>query len=327
NYAAAPQQTSSTTAQKASSTTTISSNSPNPSTTGQAVAIGVKVAGTGTPTGTVQINASTGETCTATLASGAGTCSITFTTTGPRTLTAVYSGNGNFDTSTSTGVTQTVNAAATSTLKISPSSVNFGNVYVGLLSIQFVTLTNSGTTPIAINKIAISGSGETPREFVAAPLCPPTLAAKSSCIVLVSFIPSHDQTTTQSASLVITDSAAGSPQSVPLSGTPINPQASLSPFVLNFAPQKVGSTSTTQTIILENTGTTRLTPGTISIDGSFTLASGTTCAKGGTVSPSTACIIKVAFAPKSKGKASGSVIVNDNALISPQIAILSGTGD
>jgi hypothetical protein len=196
-----------------------------------------------------------------------------------------------------------------------------------LLGIQFVTLTNSATTPIAINKIAVSGSGETPREFVAVPLCPPTLAAKSSCIVLVSFIPSHDQTTTQSASLVITDSAAGSPQSVPLSGTPIDPQASLSPFVLNFAPQKVGSTSAAQTVTLENTGTTPLTLGTISINGNFTLASGTTCAKGGTVNPATACIIKVAFAPKSKGKASGTVIVTDNALISPQIAILSGTGD
>jgi YVTN family beta-propeller protein len=327
NYTAAPQQTSSTTAQQASSTTTISSNSPNPSTTGQAVAIGVKVTGTGTPTGSVQINASTGEACMATLASGAGTCSITFTTAGPRTLTAVYSGDGNFKGSTSTGVTQTVNAAATSTLKISPSSVNFGNVYVGLLSIQFVALTNSSTTPIAINKIAISGSGETPREFVALPLCPPTLAAKSSCIVLVSFIPSRDETTTQSASLVITDSAAGSPQSAPLSGTPINPQASLSPSVLNFASQKVGSTSTAQTITLENTGTTPLTLGTISINGNFTLASGTTCAKGGTVNPSAACIIKVAFAPQSKGRANGSVIITDSALISPQIAILSGTGD
>jgi YVTN family beta-propeller protein len=327
NYAAAPQKTSSTTAQKASSTTTISSNSPNPSTTGQAVAVGVKVTGTGAPTGSVQVKASTGEACTATLASGAGTCSITFTTTGPRTLTAVYSGDGNFNGSTSAGVTQTVNAAATSTLKVSPSSVNFGNVYVGLLSIQFVTLTNSSTTPIAINRIAISGSGETPREFLAVPLCPPTLAAKASCLVLVTFIPAHDQTTTQSASLVITDSAAGSPQSVPLSGTPIDPQASLSPFVLNFAAQKVGSTSSAQTIALENTGTTPLTLSAISVNGNFALASGTTCAKGSVVNPSAACIIKVAFAPKSKGKATGSVIVNDNALISPQIAILSGTGD
>jgi YVTN family beta-propeller protein len=327
NYAAAPQQTTSTAAQKASSTTAISSNSPNPSTTGQAVGIGVKVTGAGTPTGSVQVKASTGESCTATLASGAGACSITFTTTGPRTLSAVYSGDGNFNGSTSAGVTQTVNATATSTLKISPSSVNFGNVYVGLLSIQFVTLNNSGTTPIAINKIAIAGSGETPREFVALPLCPPTLVAKSSCIVLVSFIPSRDQTTTQSASLVITDSAAGSPQSVPLSGTPINPQASLSPYALNFAPQKVGSTSTAQTIKLENTGTTPLTLGTISVNGSFTLAAGTTCAKGGTLNPSTACILNIAFAPKSTGKTNGSVIVNDNALISPQIALLSGSGD
>jgi YVTN family beta-propeller protein len=328
NFAAAPQVTSSTAAQKASSTAVISSNSPNPSTSGQAVAVGVKVTGTGgTPTGSVAVTASTGEGCNATLASGAGTCSITFATTGARILTAVYSGDGNFSTSTSAGVTQTVNPATASTLKISPASVNFGNVYVGLLGIQFVTLTNSGTTPIAINKIAISGTGETPKEFFAVPLCPSSLAPKFSCAVLLTFIPSRDQTTTQTASLVVTDSAPGSPQSVPLSGTPINPQGSVNPFALNFGTQKAGTVSAAQTITLENTGTTPLTLGSISVSGSFSIAAGTTCTKGGVLNPSSTCVINVAFAPKTKGKTSGTVVINDNALLSPQFAVLSGTGD
>ena len=63
NYNAAPQITSSTSAQKAGSTAVISSNTPNPSNTGQAVAIGVTVSGNGTPTGSVQVSASTGENC------------------------------------------------------------------------------------------------------------------------------------------------------------------------------------------------------------------------------------------------------------------------
>jgi YVTN family beta-propeller protein len=327
NYSAAPQVTSTTTAQKATSVTTIASNSPNPSNTGQAVAIGVKVTGSGTPTGSVQVSASTGESCSATLASGAGTCSITFATSGPRTLTAVYSGDANFTGSTSAGVTQTVNAVTASTLKISPTSVNFGNVYVGLLGLQFVTLTNTGTTPIAISKFAISGTGETPKEFFAAPLCPSTLAPRFTCAVLLTFIPARDQTTTQSALLVVTDSAAGSPQSVPLTGTPINPQATVNPFVLNFGTQKAGTVSAPQTVMLENTGTTPLTLGSISANGSFSVAAGTTCSKGAVLNPSAACAINVTFAPKSKGKTNGSLIISDNALLSPQFVILSGTGN
>jgi hypothetical protein len=327
NYAAAPQVTSLTAAQKATSTTVVSSNSPNPSNTGQAVAIGVKVTGSGTPTGSVQVNATTGESCNATLASGAGTCSITFATSGSRTLTATYSGDANFNGSTSAGVTQTVNAATASALKISPASVNFGNVYVGLLGLQFVTLTNTGTTPIAINKFAVTGTGETPHEFFAAPLCPQTLPARFSCAVLLTFIPARDQTTAQSASLVITDSAAGSPQSIPLTGTPINPQASVSPFVLNFGTQKAGTVSAPQSIMLENTGTTPLTLGSISVNGSFSIAAGTTCAKGAVLNPSAACVINVAFAPKTKGKTTGSLVISDNALLSPQFVILSGTGN
>jgi uncharacterized repeat protein (TIGR01451 family) len=325
NYNSAPQVTASTTAQKAASTTAISSNSPNPSNTGQAVAIGVTVSGSGTPTGSVQVSASTSESCTAALAAGAGTCSITFTTAGARTLTATYSGDNNFNGSTSAGVSETVKAVAASTLKITPPSVNFGNVYVGLLGIQFVTLTNTGGTPISINKVAISAAGgDASREFFAAGLCPPSLPVNRSCFVLVTFVPARDQTGPQSTSLVITDSATGSPQSVPLAGTPINPQASLKPFALTFGPQKVGTTSSPMTVTLENTGTTPLNVRTISIDGNFAIASGTTCANGGTVNPSATCLINVTFTPKSPGPAQGSIVINDNALLNPQIVFLFG---
>src|SRR4029077_13935551 len=76
NYNAAPQVTSSTTAQTAGSTTTITSNTPNPSIIGQAVTITVKITGNGTPAGSVHVNASTTESCATTLSSGTGSCSI-----------------------------------------------------------------------------------------------------------------------------------------------------------------------------------------------------------------------------------------------------------
>jgi trimeric autotransporter adhesin len=328
NYDAAPQVTSSTAAQKASSTTVISSNTPNPSTTGQAVAIGVKVTGSGTPTGSVQVTASTGENCTAALASGAGSCSITFTIIGAPTLTAVYTGDNNFNGSTSAGVSQAVNAPTATALRITPSSVNFGNVDVGSHSVQSVTLTNTGQTHISISSVAITSSGgEASREFFATNLCPHALGPNRSCTILVTFGPAHGQTAPQSATLVITDSAADSPQSVPLTGTPINPQAVVSPSALNLGHQKVGTTSLPMTVRIENTGTTPLSLKTISIHGDFAIASGTTCSNGGTVHPEKTCIINITFTPKSHGQAHGTLVITDNALSSPQLVTLSGIGN
>jgi len=51
------------------------------------------------------------------------------------------------------------------------------------------------------------------------------------------------------------------------------------------------------------------------------------CASGGVVNPSARCIPNVTFTPKSKGSLSGTVTITDNALISPQAIILSGTGN
>jgi large repetitive protein len=93
-------------------TTTITSNLPNPSTTGKAVVVKFTVAQAmrySVPTGGVTVNASTGESCTATLASGSGSCSVTFNSAGSRTLTATYAGDNNNNPSVSAAVTQTVN--------------------------------------------------------------------------------------------------------------------------------------------------------------------------------------------------------------------------
>ena len=329
NYLGAPQVTVFVTAQKATSTTAIGSNAPNPSNTGQAVAIAVNVSGSGTPSGSVQVTASTGENCSVTLNSGAGTCSITFTTPGARTLAAVYAGDSNFVGGTSAGVSQTVNAIATGTLKITPPSIGFGKVYVGLVSIKSVTLTNTGTSAVSISGASvIPADSAASKEFsVSSFACPSALAANRSCFIQVSFSPASNQTGVQSASLVITDSAVGSPQSVPLTGTPINPQVSLSTSSLNFGTQKVGSTSSRMRITLKSSGTTPLNLQSVSIKGNFAIASETTCVNGDTLSPLANCIINVTFTPKSRGAAHGSLIIIDNALAGEQLVSLSGTGN
>jgi len=284
------------------------------------------VTGNGTPTGSVQVNATTGESCTITsLTAGAGSCSITFQTVESPTLSAVYSGDTNFSTSTSSGVPHTV-TAATTTLRISPSSVSFGDVNLGAFAVQNVTLTNTGTSPINIRNISISQGHS--NEFFAFSLgCWFPLGPGRSCSIVVTFVPQPHQTSVQSATLVITDSAAGSPQSVPLTANPINPQATLSAHSLTFTQQKVNTTSAPKSVTVTNTGTTPLNLKDIDVFGDFALAPGTTCADGGTVIPSTNCIIYITFTPQAKGPHSGRIAISDNALFGPQEVLLFGIGD
>ena len=164
------------TVNKAGSTTLITANTPNPSAPGQAVVASFQVTGNGRPTGTVTVSAISGEACAGTLNAGTGSCSVTFVTVGSRTLTANYSGDVNFVSSSSAGVTQMVNGPLAS---LSPPSVNFGNVYLGLLGVQTVILTTIGNASMSISNISISATGSSGGEFYRLSLCPPTLTSPS----------------------------------------------------------------------------------------------------------------------------------------------------
>jgi Big-like domain-containing protein len=333
HYAPAANVVQSVTAQKAASVAAIIATAPNPSVVAQAVTVSFQVTGTGTPTGSVSAKATTGESCMGNLTAGAGNCSITFASTGTRTLTATYSGDGNFTSKVSATFTQTVNAATTSQLSIAPTNMNFGQVLLGFLGVKIATLTNKSTTPIAISKIAPShtGTGDF-ADFDILSLCPKTLAASKSCVVVVSFIPLHDNPTgvVSTSSILVTDNAAGSPQAIAVSAQTINPVAKLSATQLFYAtPQKVGTTSASQIITVTNVGSSSLVLGTISHTGAdFTIpAAGTTCVAGETLAPTKQCTIAVAFAPKTKGLRIGTVQINDNALISPLLVRLIGQAD
>ena len=222
----------------------------------------------------------------------------------------------------------TLTISSGSTLKISPTSVNFGKVYLGTIAVADVTLTNTGGTTIDVNNVNIMAmQGGDPGDYFYLNLCPRTLSAGKSCIIGLSFVAIGKFQATQNATLVITDTAAGSPQSVPLLVTEINPRASLSSNNLNFGTQKTGTTSAPKTVTLTNNGNTALTLGTLITNGNFAIASGTTCLNGGTVNPSASCLINVSFMPKSRGPQYGTLKISDNALISPQDISLSGTGN
>jgi len=317
--------TQSAAAMKAASAVTITSNTPNPSIPNQAVVINFHVIGSGSPSGAVSVIASTGETCTGTLTGGSGSCSLPFPSAGARTLTANYAGDNNFNRSTSAAVNQSVNQSSNGPVaSLSPASVNFGNVYLGLPAVQTVTLTNTGNAAMSIGKVQVSGGNESD-DFAALSLCPATLAAGKSCKITIGYL-ALSKNYNPTAFLRINDNAQGSPQSVPLSATVINPKPSLSSYLVTFGKQKTGASSTAQTVTVTNTGTTALTVSSVIISEDFAFTSGTTCANGETLAPAASCKISVTFTPSTKGTKLGSVTIKDNALINPQIILLSGTG-
>ena len=284
-----------------------------------------------TPTGNVTLKVDSGSPLTAALSAGVATFTITSPSPGTHTLSASYAAQGNFAASGPVTGTLTVNGAA---LAISPTSVNFGNVYLNTFSTRFVTLTNNGSSSITISKVTIPGSNSEsnlpgdPDDFTAVNLCPSKLAAGKSCLISVIFGADGDDFNLQFATLTITDTAAGSPQTVPLTATVINPQVSLSPNSLSFGNQKTGTTSAVKSVTLKNSGNSQLNLTGLSISSNFAFATGTkACTNTTSLAPNATCVIYVTFKPTSKGQKSGSVTITDNALNSPQHISLSGNGN
>ncbi|MGA9897112.1 MAG: choice-of-anchor D domain-containing protein [Terriglobales bacterium] len=226
---------------------------------------------------------------------------------------------------TSTATIQVVNGSGP-IATVSPSKVNFGKLYLGIPGEAFVTLSNTGDAPMTISSIKISPPGNDLDDFVAISFCPKTLAAGKSCKISITCFPDKDNYH-PTATLAISDNAPGSPQTVPLSATIINPIPGLNPGSLKFGTQQIGTTSPPQTVTLTNVGTTPLVLSEVSICNDFAFASGTTCSKGTSLAPKSSCVMNITFTPTQQGVRKGSVTIRDNALIHKQDVWLSGTGD
>jgi hypothetical protein len=100
--------------------------------------------------------------------------------------------------------------------QLSVTSWNFGTQKENTSSAaKPVTLTNTGLTALTIDNIAIAGKN--PTDFTETNNCPSSLGVKSSCTIGVTFKPLAKGSL--SGSVVITDNAQNSPQSISLSGT------------------------------------------------------------------------------------------------------------
>ncbi len=264
--------------------------------------------------------------CGSTLAAGSS-CSIyvTFTPASAASFSATLSVADN-----ATGSPQTVSLSGTGTAPAASlgPALSFPNTPAGTTSSALAaTLSNTGTA--TLNNIVPSITGTNPSDFAlstGANACGSTLAAGSSCSIYVTFTPAS--AASFSATLSVADNAAGSPQSVSLSGTGTAPAASLGP-ALSFPNTPAGTTSSALAATLSNTGTATLNnivPSIVGTNpGDFALSTGAN-ACGSTLAAGSSCSIYVTFTPASAASFSATLSVADNATGSPQTVSLSGTG-
>jgi len=199
---------------------------------------------------------------------------------------------------------------------LSSNTLTFPTTTVAATSpAQAITITNTGGAGLTISNVTATGN------FAQTNNCPTSLVGGASCSVSVTFTPTAPGNLY--GTVVITDNAAGSPQTITLSGIgAAAPVVSLSATSLTFTSQALGSTSAPQTITMTNTGTAALTIASITVTGDF--AQLDTCGTG--LAPAASCAINVTFTPTAAGSRTGLLTITDNAASSPQVVNLGGGG-
>jgi putative Ig domain-containing protein/HYDIN/CFA65/VesB family protein len=107
--------------------------------------------------------------------------------------------------------------AGAPSVTFTPTSLTFAAQAIGTTSApQSITVSNTGNAPLFINSAATRGANPLDFTQVSDGCSGVTLAAGTSCSVSITFSPTASGA--RSATFILTDNAAGSPQTVPISG-------------------------------------------------------------------------------------------------------------
>jgi hypothetical protein len=215
-------------------------------------------------------------------------------------------------------------------LKLTPSSVSFGNVPIGKTQTQSATLTNSGTLPVTVTRAGIAGTGFT----LTGLSLPLTLQGGQSAGFNVSFTPVAGGATSGTIAVFGTVSLkvtrrpstfgerGGDVTTVALNMVSTNLSASVSgtgmgvgqlavsPTSLALGSVRIGA-SQTQAATLINSGSSQLTIRQATVSGRGFRMSGISFPL--TLAAGQRKSFSVTFAPQAAGNASGSIAVTTDA--------------
>ena len=233
---------------------------------------------------------------------------------------ADFNGDGRLDMAAGNYGSSTVSVLLQSTIVPSPYSLAFGNQLVGNTSpSQTVTLSNNGQQAVSLTSIRSQGANAS--DFTVISSCPPSLAAGANCALTVTFRPPKDGNF--SAQISIADNAAGSPQTVPMTGSGTGFE--LSPSNVGFGSWPVGTTSTPQVVTLTNLAPVALPVTDVTFTGTHSANFAETNNCGSSLPANSSCTISVTFTPSQKGTVKATLEV-DGGGGAPLTASLTGVG-
>ena len=270
----------------------------------------------------------TGGTCPnpGTVAAGSN-CSIAITLT-PTAVGALPAGSLTVNTNASNSpLTATLSGTGVLPVVFAPASLAFAAQYEGTTSpARTVFLYNYELSPLNISSITIGGANSS--DFgvtTSCPTVPSPVPASSHCSLFVTFSPTGSGTRT--ATLSVADDASTSPQTVALTGSGNAPVTVTPASITNFS-APVGTTSAYQTITIKNSNVSNAVHvSSLQLSGDFQLTSNSCgAAPPYTLAAGASCHVTVSFAPTIGGTRGGQLQVYDDAVTSPQVVNLSGTG-
>ncbi|WP_158501504.1 choice-of-anchor D domain-containing protein [Vitiosangium sp. GDMCC 1.1324] len=202
---------------------------------------------------------------------------------------------------------------------VSPTELAFGEQRVETSNTKTVTLSNTGSGPILITAISLTGSSA----FSFTPGAPFTLGAGQSQNLAVKFSPTAESSVSGTLTIT-TDYGPTLNASVTLSGTGVRPSFSIDPRTISFGEQPVGTLSTNRLVTVANNGSGTLQIKSITISsGPFSVTPSTPFSLGQNASQA----LSVTFNPTDLGSVTGTLTLTTNDPVEPTVNVsLSGTG-
>jgi hypothetical protein len=215
-----------------------------------------------------------------------------------------------------------------SALTFSNANWTFGAHPVGQTSgTGRVNVTNSGTAAITFSSVAFTGANAADFSIVSTSCL--SLTGGSTCAVVFNFTPTASGI--RQANLTFTDTAAGSPQSIPVQGTATGgtpPPAGLTFSIPNwtFSSQMLGQASAPAGVTVTNGSGSAITFSSVAFSGTnpgdFQVVSNS-CSS---LAAAATCNVGFRFTPTVTGTRTASLTFTDTASGSPQSIPVQGTG-
>ncbi len=198
---------------------------------------------------------------------------------------------------------------------VNPLSVGFGTVGLGSTKTDSVLITNFGTQPLSV-----TGTASDQAEFTVSPRSATGIPPLGTRKFYITFAPVAAGA--KSGNIIFTHNAAGSPDSVAVSGNAVVPAPIFFAFPdsLNFGSVPIFS-GKVESLKVTNIGTLPLTvTSVVSDNADFTVTPGSA----GPIPPNGARRFLVTFSPTTYGPKTGTLIFTHNGLTSPDSVFLRG---